>query len=254
MAQHGTKPVGAMKTAFEVIEALKELNGAGVTELADHLGVPKSTAHSHLSTLEQFGYIQKQDDTYRLGLRFLDLGGYIRDQMELHQTGRPELEELAEETGDWANLMAEENGQGVYVDFTRGERAVELDIYPGKRVYLHATALGKSILAHKSEPEVRDAIDQHGLPALTEDTVTDEAELFDRLETIRERGYAYDREERLQGLKCVAAPIVINDNHVVGAVSVSGPTTRMKGERFEDEIPEMVTNAANVIGINLTYS
>lgn len=254
MEQRGTEPVGAIQTGFEVIQALKELDGGGVTELARHLDVPKSTAHSHLSTLEQLGYVQKNGDTYRLGLRFLDLGGYVREEMELYETGRSELRELAEQTGDWANLMTEENGRGVYVAFARGDRAVELDVYPGKRVPLHATALGKSILAYMPESEVRDIIDRHGLASLTDETVTDETALFDRLDLIRERGFAYDRQERLQGLKCVAAPVIVDNDRVIGAISVSGPTTRMKGDRFEGEIPELVTNAARIIGINLTYA
>lgn len=243
-----------METGFEVIEALMQLDGSGVTELANHLDIPKSTAHSHLTTLEQLGYARKDGNTYELGLRFLDLGGYLRDQMELYQTGLPEIRELAERTGDWANLVTVENGHAVYVEFARGKRAVELDVYPGKRVYLHSTAHGKSILAHMPESAVRSVIDRHGLPELTEKTISDEGALFDRLERIRERGFAYDREERLQGLKCVASPIIVDDGRVVGAVSVSGPTTRMKGDRFEAELPELVTNTANVIGINLTYS
>lgn len=253
MAQQGTEPVGAMKTGFDVINALRELDGGGVTEMANYLDVPKSTVHSHLITLERLGYVQKEGATYRLGLRFLNLGGYVRDEMEFYNIGRPEIQELAEDTGDWANLMTEENGRGVYVAFARGERAVELDVYPGKRVYLHATALGKSILAHMSESEVRDVIDQHGLPSLTDETITDEEVLFDQLEGIRERGYAYDCQERLQGLRCVAAPVLVDDD-VVGAVSVSGPTTRMNDDRFEDELPRLVTNAARIIGINLTYA
>lgn len=255
MVEQATKPVGAVERAFDVLDTLKILEGAGVTEVSSHLDIPKSTAHSHLSTLERVGCVTRNDDEYEVGLKFLELGGFAREQLKLYQIARPEVEELAEETGEWSNLLVEDNGRGVYVHTEKGERAVELDVYDGKRVYLHSIALGKAILAHMPRERVRAILDRHGLPELTEQTVTGEEELLRRLDEIRERGYAFDREERLQGLKCVAAPIVYDlDDRVFGAVSVSGPTSRMKGERFEEEIPELVTSAANVISINLTYS
>lgn len=254
METNGTASVGALETAFEIVDALSELNGAGVRELSDHLETPKSTVHSHLHTLEQLGYVTHADDEYRLGLKFLDLGGFARKEMKLYQTAKPEITELTERTGEWANLLVEEHGRGTYLHVEKGDRAVALDVYPGKRVYLHSTALGKAILAHKSEDDVREILDEHGMPELSPQTVTDESALLDRLDEIRDRGYAYDREERLQGLRCVAAPILLDDGSVVGAVSVSGPTSRMKGERFESEIPELVTSVANVVGINLAYS
>jgi DNA-binding IclR family transcriptional regulator len=254
MASKGTKPVGALVTTFDVLEALKALDGAGVTELSNHLEIPKSTVHSHLNTLEEHGYVTNSGDEYRLGLKLLNLGGYAREQRELYQTAKPEIEELGERTGEWANLLVEEHGRGIYLHVTKGDRAVELDVYPGKQVYLHSTALGKAILSHMSDEEVRRVIDLHGLPGVSDQTVTDETALFERLDEVRDRGYAYDREERLQGLRCVAAPVIFDNDHVVGAVSVSGPTGRLKGEWFEEELPEVVTNIANVIGINLTYS
>lgn len=254
MAQQRTKPVGAVETTFEVLDALKTCNGAGVTELAAHLDIPKSTAHSHLTTLEQLGYATREGDVYHVGLQFLDLGGFAREQMKVYRTARPHVEELAEKTGEWANLCVPDHDRAVYLQLERGARAVELDVYVGMRVYPHSTALGKVILAYRDPSAVHALVERHGLPAFSERTVTDESELFEQLEAIRERGYAYDREERLQGLRCVAAPIIQGEDRVVGGVSVSGPVSRMKGERFEVELPELVTSAANVISINLTYS
>lgn len=255
MSSQRTQPIGAVERSFAILDTLKELNGGGVTEVAEQLDIPKSTAHSHLATLERIGCVRNEDEAYRIGLKFLELGGYAREQMKLYRVARPEVENLADTTGEWSNLLVEDNGRGVYVHVERGEHAVELDVYEGRRPYLHSTALGKAILAYKSDEEVRDILEKHGMPQLTPRTVETEEELFDRLEQVRDRGCAFDREERLQGLKCVAAPIVVeSEDTVYGAVSVSGPTSRMKGERFETEIPELVTSAANVISINLTYS
>jgi DNA-binding IclR family transcriptional regulator len=122
------------------------------------------------------------------------------------------------------------------------------------RVGLHCTSLGKAILAYLPEERVDEIVDRWGLPARTADTITTREELDAELERIRERGYAQDNGERLSGLRCVAAPITDTDGVAIGAVSVAGPTSRMKGERFESEIPERVQSVANVTEINLTYS
>jgi len=246
--------VGATETTLRVLETLKELDGAGVTEVADRLDLPKSTVHNHVSTLLRNEYVVKEGDTYRVGLQFLEFGEYIRDRMPIYDVARPEVERLAEETGELANLLVEEHGKGVYLSRAKGSRAVRLDTYAGMRVHLHCTALGKAILAHLPDERVREIIDTHGLPERTDTTITDEATLLEELEETRERGYAYDTEERLAGLRCVAAPIRNLDGNALGAISVSGPTSRMKGERFEEAVPEELISTANVIELNLNYS
>jgi len=154
----------------------------------------------------------------------------------------------------WPTQPVEEHGEGVYITRAEGSEAVSVDTYAGKRVNLHCTALGKTILAMLPEGRVDEIIDTHGLPARTENTITDRAELKAELADIRERGHAYDREERLPGLRCVAAPVTSEDGDPVAALSVSGPTSRIKGDLFHEEIPEMLQSAVNVVEINLVYS
>jgi len=108
MGPSATNPVKSIEAMFTIVEALKQLDGAGVTELADHLELPKSTIHNYLATLEQEEYVVKEGTTYRVGLRFLDLGAYARDQVEMFEVAKPELEHLASETGELANLLVEE--------------------------------------------------------------------------------------------------------------------------------------------------
>lgn len=253
MANRGNT-VGATETTLRILETLKELDGAGVTELSTRLGIPKSTVHSHLTTLWQNEYVVKNGDEYRVGLQFLEFGEYIRSRMRIYDIARPEVEHLANQTGELANLLVEEHGQGVYLCRERGKQAVELDTYAGMRVNLHCTALGKAILAYLPEAEVDTIVERHGLPKHTETTLTRPEELKRELAEIRERGYAYDNGERLAGLRCVAAPITSQDGCVLGAISVSGPSSRMKGEKFEQEVPELLLSAANVIELNMTYS
>ncbi|WP_049983415.1 IclR family transcriptional regulator [Halorubrum sp. BV1] len=246
--------ITATRTSLRIVEALKRLDGAGVTAVAKDLDMTKSTVHNHLKTLEDEGYVTNEGTTYRVGLRFLELGEYKRNRMDIYEKARPEVKALAEKTGETANAAVEEHGEGVYITRAEGTEAVTVDTYAGKRVKLHCTALGKTILAELPEERVDEILDTHGLPARTENTITDREELQAELATIRERGYAYDREERLSGLRCVAAPVVPEDGGLVAALSVSGPTTRMQGDLFHTDIPELLRSAANVIEINLAYS
>lgn len=253
----GTKaknPVGATEKTLRILDALESLDGAGVTELARTLDISKGTVHNHLSTLEAYEYVVKDDATYRLSLRFLELGEYTRQETSLLDIAKPEIDNLASQTGEIANLMIEEHGRGVYLYISRGEHAVALDTTVGTRQYLHTSALGKAILSNMSDPRFESVIERHGLPAETPNTVTDEHRLHEELARIRDEGVAFDGEERAEGIRCVAAPITDNDDRLLGSVSVSAPSTRMKGDRFQSEIPEQVQNTATVIGINATYS
>ena len=251
--QEPNTPVKTAQTTFRIVETLKAMDGATVTELADHLEIAKSSAHNYLRTLEHEGYVVESDGEYEVGLRFLDLGGYARSRERLYDVAIPEMERIAEATGEYANLLVEEHGLGVFLARERGADAVSLDSYTGQSVRLHTTALGKTVLAYLPRERVESIIDRHGLPALTERTITDRAELFDALEEIRQRECAYDREERIKGLNCVAVPILYDDD-IAGALSVSGPVSRMGQERIEDEILPELRRAANIIELNQAHS
>jgi IclR family acetate operon transcriptional repressor len=245
--------VRATETSFRILDALRALDGAGVTELASYLELPKSTVHNHLQTLRRSEYVTKQGPEYDVGLRFLQLGEYARDRRQVATIGPPEIEKLAAETREMANLLVEEHGRGVFLYRAKGADAVHMDTHAGKRVHLHTTGFGKSILAHLPKERVEAIFERHGLPRVTPNTITDREQLMDELGEIREQGYAYDDEERLEGLRCIAAPIVV-DSDVLGAVSVSGPKSRMSGKWYTEELPALTMSAANVIEINSTYA
>ncbi|MFC5369037.1 IclR family transcriptional regulator [Salinirubrum litoreum] len=253
MAQSKNTVRSSAKT-LRILEAIHELGGVGVTELARYLDMSKATVHHHLSTLEQNEYVVNDGSTYRTGLKLLEMGERARQQSGLFEIAKHDVDELAAQTGELANLMMEEHGKGVYVHIASGEQAIRLDTRVGTRQYLHTSALGKAILAHMPEQRFEEVIDRHGLPAQTPNTVTEKAMLEKELDEIRKRGVAFDGEERAEGIRCVAAPITDNENQLVGAVSVSAPSARMKHDRFRNTIPEMVRDTATVIGINVSYS
>lgn len=254
MNEPGTKSVKSVETALRVIETLRERDGAGVTELADVLDQPNSTIHNHLKTLERNEYIVNEGGTYRIGTKFLELGARTRDHHPIYEVARPEVDRIAEETGELSGLVIEEHGRGVFLYRAKGEEAVHVDTYPGKRIYLHGAALGKALLAALPPERVSEILDRHGLPALTDNTITDRDDLLAELEAVRETGIAFDDEERLEGLRSVAAAVTTDDGDVLGAISVAGPTSRLRDDRFRREMPEVVQSAVNVIKLNVTYS
>ncbi|WP_247003891.1 IclR family transcriptional regulator [Halosolutus gelatinilyticus] len=247
-------PVRTIGRTFEILEVIRELDGAGVSEIAARVDIGKSAVHNHLTTLETYEYVDKDGDEYHIGLSFLGLGAYARNRTPIYDTAQSQVDDLADETGELANLLVEKNGEGIYLYQAKGENAVELDTHEGKRVRLHCTALGKAILAFRSEAEVDEIVSEHGLPALTSQTITDRDAFDAELEEIREQRYAIDREERLNGLRCIAAPITDDSDRSVAAISVACPVHRVGDERFYEELPEAVLGAANVIELEYNYS
>lgn len=246
--------IKSAETTLRIIETIRALDGAGVAEIAAELDRPTSTIHNYLQTLEANEYLIKDGKTYRVSLRFLGLGKHIEDRLQIRKIAMPEIDELADRTGELAGLLVAEHNKGVYVYLHSGDKAVYLDARPGKRTYLHQTGLGKAILSELSEAEIDAIIDEHGLPRATPNTITDREQLMTELAEIRERGYAIDRGERVSGVRCIAVPINPSGDEPVGAISVSGPRSRVKGEFFETELPELVTEAASVIEINYRFA
>lgn len=247
-------PVKSVRTTLTILQKLQELDGAGITTLAEEIGMSKATVYNHLETLETDGFVVRDDEGYELGLRLFEYGEYLHRQQKIYEVGKKKVDALATETGELANILVEEGGMGYYIHRAKGESALTLDTGVGSRVYLHRTALGKAILAHLPRDRVGEIINEHGLSGSTEQTITTQDELLERLAEIRERGYAVDRQERVSGIRCIAAPVITNDQEVRGAISVAGPVSRMKGERFNEKLPEKVQKTANVVSINLTYS
>jgi len=152
-------------------------------------------------------------------------------------------------------VMVEEGGVGIYVYQSLADQAVRTDSHIGTVVDLHATSVGKAYLAHLSDDRLDALLDRVAFDDQTPQTLTDAEALRTELDEIAERGYAFNDEERTVGMRAVGAPILsADDGEVLGAISVSGPTTRMNGTWYHEEVPEMVAQSARIIGIRATYS
>jgi len=246
-------PVKTSKIVLEVVETLLEAESARLTDMVEEMDMAESTLHDHLHTLESIGLLVKDDNEYRVSTRFLDLGERVRRQRTIYEVGHESVSELAEETGEHASLMIEENGDGVLLDIEKGDDAVDLGVWAGRRIPLTVQAPGKAILAHLPEDRRSTILDEDGLPAYTDQSITDREELEEELDRIRDRGYSTDTGELISGVKAIAVPIFDRET-VAGAISVGGPANRMRGKRFEEELPDRLLRVSNVIELNMAHN
>lgn len=248
MARKAKHPVQTTHKSLDIVEKLSELGSAGVTELAEALGMNKSIVHNHLRTLEEREYVVVSDGEYSLGLRFFQIGGKIRKDRKLYQRAKSEIDKTASDVQASANLAVEENGKCVYLYRACEDQSIDLEFsYEGMYEHMHQTAVGKAIMAYLPRERVESIVDRHGLPQRTEHTITDFDALMEDLSQVRERGYAIDDEESILGLRCVAAPIKTSDEEILGSISISGPKSRFKNETWSRELPEKVRDTSNVI-------
>jgi DNA-binding IclR family transcriptional regulator len=243
----------AVSVAFAIVEALKGLGSATAAQLASELNRSEATVSHYLSWLERSGYVTRQGDTYQNGLKVLDIGERVKHRTGIFDIAAEEVDKLAEESGELALMSVLEHGQNVLLYKSHGPDAIQTSHETGLREPLHCSGLGKAILSELPRDQIEHIIDEHGLPAFTEHTITDRDALFEELERTTERGYAIDEQEAKPGIRCIAAPVVIEERDLYGAVSVTAPQSRMQGERFEETLPELVTGAANVIEVNAIY-
>lgn len=245
--------INATDNACRILAALRRLDGAGVTELAEEVEYSPSAVHAQLNTLRKSGFVVKDGTTYQLSLKFLDIAQHVVSRFGDIDVIRSEVNTLADETGEVAQFATHEQGKIVYIHKSRGDNAVKTGSFMGKREHLHSTAMGKAILSTRPEEEADEIVDAFGLPEQTPRTATTYEELRTRLETVREQGYAVDDEENVRGLRCVAIPVMASDESL-GAVGVTGPTSRMTDERIETEFVDAVANSANIIEVNYKFS
>lgn len=249
-----SRTLKSLERSFAIVKELKARDGARVTELADATGLSKSSVHKHLATLRAGDFVTKDGDAYRLGLRFLDLGSYVRNQIEGTTLVREKLAQLAEESGETAQFTVQEHGRAVVLYRETGSHGVFSKGRVGKRFYCHQTAAGKAILAQLSDDAVRAFVDTHGLPAATENTITDAEDLLAELDEVRERGFAVNHEESTDGLRAAAVAITGPDGDTLGAFAVAGPSHRMKEDRLTTEIPDLINPVVNELELNLAHS
>ncbi|GAA1417774.1 IclR family transcriptional regulator [Streptomyces thermospinosisporus] len=235
-AKGAASAVQSVDRAVSVLEILARRGEAGVTEIADELGVHKSTAFRLLGVLEKRGLVAQAKDRgkYYLGAGVLRLAGAAALRLDISQEGVPVCRELADELGETVNLAVLDGDAAVNIMQARGTAAVTAQNWLGRRTPLHATASGKVLLAHLP-PALREEQLASPLERFTERTITRAEVLRGELEEALRRGYGSTLEELELGLAAVAAPVRSHDGEVIAAISVSGPVYRLS----ESRLPEL---------------
>lgn len=238
-----------------IIDCLHRDGRMTVTELAARIDLTPGTIHTHLVTLRHHGIVKKDGKKYRLGLSLVTLGDRVRNRTPLYQAGRSETEALAKKTGEATHLIAVNEGLEIILHEAFGEQAAGRELYIKNRGridrHLHYSAAGKAILASLPNERIESILDEHGLAQRTAYTITDRRELYEEIDEIREQGFAVNDEEGVRGIRAVGAPIHDTRNEVLGSISLSAPTSRLKDELLTGEVPEMVKESANVIEVNI---
>jgi DNA-binding IclR family transcriptional regulator len=222
----------------------------GVSEVARVLGLPKSTTSELMSTLADQRLLSRTvKGRYRLGWRLFELSQTLLDTTEFRIEARRVMEDLVRGWGETVHLAVLDGVQAVYVEKMQPSPAVQIKISrAGARLPAHCSGVGKVLLAHCEWEYVAGLLEDQGIQALTENTITDLEALSEELERVRNRGYAYDNEEITLGLCCVAAPIYDSKGEVVAAISFSVPAYRFRPR--VSEYTAAILDAARYISEN----
>lgn len=235
--------VKSVDRALRIITLVSQSKeGRGVTELASHLELNKSSIYKLLSTLVSHGFIEQDTVTkkYRLGYKYLELSSILLESIDLRTQAKPFLEELEALTNEVIHLVVYDQGEVIYIEKLEGSETLRTHSKVGRRAPVHCTSAGKVILAYLPVQEVLTILEKNGLPKHTENTITDRETFLLELHKIKNQGYGVEIQENETGITCIAGPIFDNRGNITAAVSVSGPSTRMTESRLEGLSPAIM--------------
>ncbi|GGC84625.1 IclR family transcriptional regulator [Thalassobacillus devorans] len=232
-----------------ILEYLKQHpKGLGVTEIANLLGVAKSTAHRLIMTLEEHGYVKQMEETsvYRLGLKFLEMSNIVVDQLNVVELAHPIMEKISKQTDKISHLVMLDDFQVIYIDKVETPSAVRIYSQLGRRAPIYCTGVGKAIAAYFDEAQLKRYLSENSFHKFTKNTYTEEKEFKQELERIRSNGYSVDNEEHEEGIRCVAVPIFDHLNRVNYSVSITGTSVQMTDQRIQEYLPLLKESAKEI--------
>ncbi len=216
-----------------------------LAKLSRETGMNKATALRYLSVLESRGVAERRGGGWSLGLALFELGSRVPIRSIVVERVRPFLERIARETGESANLACLAGGSAVYLDRAEADRSLRMRSVPGDRLPLYCTGVGKAILSLLPEDRARAILGPGPLPRINDKTLTDPEDVLKEAAKAREMGYGLDREEYETGLTCMAKPLRLPGSDFAGAISVSGPTARMRDPGTRERFLSILSQAAS---------
>lgn len=222
-------------------------DGLGAAELARRTGLPKSTVHRIAVGLVEAGLLERRGAQVRLGLKLFEIGQRVPRQRVLREAALPYMSDLREATRQTVHLAVLEGHEVVYVEILPSPGGPDFPSRVGGRLPAQITGVGKAILAF-SPPETIRAVLEHGLPRVSERSITAPGLLARELARIRREGVAFDREESGPGIVCAASPVLAPDGSALGALSVSGWSSRMRLRRVAPAVHTAALALSRALG------
>jgi IclR family transcriptional regulator, pca regulon regulatory protein len=224
----------------------------GIADIADELGMSRSTTHRYVITLVALGYLEQgASRKYRLGLRVTDLGMSAMNSMSLRDHAHPYLEELRERSSYTVNLSILDGEDILYIDrarsYRRGQNQIDLGLHPGSRLPAYCTSMGKLLLAYLPEQEQRERIANMKLTRRGPNAITSKKALRTELEHVREESFAVNDQELAAGLHSISAPVRSESRDVVAAVNMAAHNSMISLEELVDALgPHLIATAARI--------
>ncbi|MCL2058108.1 MAG: IclR family transcriptional regulator [Oscillospiraceae bacterium] len=247
--------VQSLARALRLLEALANADRElSLTELAETLEWPKSTAHGILATLRDYRFVDQSplNGRYRLGVRLFEFGQKAARNWGIREIALPVMQKLNSQCGEMVQLATEDAGEVFYLEKIDSTHIIRIVSEIGIRLPMHCSGLGKVLLAYRPYAEARSILMRNGMRRMTNNTITDPVLMESELAQIRKQGFAQDNQEIMEGLRCIAAPIWDKNGEVRYAVSISGLAERLTGNYF-DFIKNAVMEAAAEISKNMGY-
>lgn len=243
--------INSLEKATKILNLLGQMGELSVSEIAKTLGMHRSATHRFLATLRSLGYLeQSEDSSYRLSFKLFQLGITVANRLEIRKIVHPFLMDLRVRHEETVNLGVMDGLDVIYIDKIESPHLLRMDLDIGCRVPSYCTALGKVILANRPEREVQKLFRGVKLERRTPKTIANIKELLEHLSRIRTEGYAFDDEELVLGIRCVAVPVFDYTGSCIAAISLAGPTARMNNGKIEKMKSDLIA-AGKTISMRL---
>ncbi|MGB1235486.1 MAG: HTH-type transcriptional regulator BhcR [Planktomarina sp.] len=224
--------IKSLDRAMEILEYLSDHQGKSLSVLASELSQSPATLYRVLVTLEARGLVDFDpvDQVWHIGAKSFTIGTKFLRRTSLVERARPVLRKLMEDTGETANLAIEKGGMVLFLSQVETHETIRAFFPPGTLSPMHASGIGKALLAHMHDDSFDRWAKSNDLVAFTPYTFTDRDLLSDELAITRERGFSIDAEERNLGMECIAAPVFDMNQEAIAGLSVSGPKSRISAD------------------------
>lgn len=237
----GKYSVPVVRSTFHILEELARSQPLGLKEITQNTKIAKSTVFRILNTLVQLGYVIRDANRgYRISPAFGRLANEESFNEELRRLALPLMLELRDKFGETVNLGVQQFDKVTYIEVVPSEFALRLQESRGASVPVHASALGKAILAFSPRDVVERLVRHHQLEILTPNTITRPDDLLSEIKRVHTAGFAYDRGEGSLLAVCLGAPILDAEGNAVAAISISGPASRFNPKRDSPVITSLL--------------